>query len=480
MIVAERFTGAARGFLQRFRIARSAWLRVGLPCALLVALPFVFGLNGHEHANWLQFLGRFHPVLLHLPIGLIVLVPVLEITGARRPALREAADFVLRAALVLALPTLALGYMLAYGAGDTGTTVSRHMWGAIALCIGLMLCLLARVPWVAREQAFVYPALLTLTLLALVWTGHEGGSITHGSDYLTRYMPGPFRVFFRASSLAGVSSDSFYAQHIQPVFDAKCVACHGGGTEKAGLRLDSYSNLIRGGKDGAVIVADKPEASLLFARVSLPPGDPHFMPAEGRTPLTSEEISWIRGWIASGATSTATSVPGVGLVGGHTEGPAEPPPQPVGDYSQLMPEISQMQHGLGAKLVPVSSKPADGLILRTVDVAPSFGDAQLAEFQKFAPYIVEAELARTAITDASFDTLKTFTHLRALHLEGTSITGANLAKLSSLTQLTYLNLGGTKVSAQSVATLKNMPRLRHLYLFNTSAQPDETSARSTQ
>ena len=43
----------------------------------------------------------------------------------------------------------------------------------------------------------------------------------------------------------------------------------------------------------------------------------------------------------------------------------------------------------------------------------------LAQFQKFAPYIVEAELGRTAVTDASFDTLKQFTHLRALHLEET-------------------------------------------------------------
>ena len=56
--------------------------------------------------------------------------------------------------------------------------------------------------------------------------------------------------------------------------------------------------------------------------------------------------------------------------------------------------------------MPVSSKPSDGLILFTVDAAGSFGDAQLAQFQKFAPYIVEAELGRTAVTNASFDTLK--------------------------------------------------------------------------
>ena len=474
MIVAERVTGAARGFLQQLRIARSAWLQVAGASVLLIALPFVFRLDGRAHQDWLQFLGRFHPALLHLPIGLIVLVPVLEIAGARRPALREAANFVLRGAVALALPTFALGYMLAYSAGDTGTIVLRHMWGAIVLCIGLVLCMLVRPAWAARRQAHVYPVLLAATLLTLVWTGHEGGSITHGSDYLTRYMPARLRALFPSTSLSGVNSDSFYAQHIHPVFEAKCVACHGEGTEKAGLRLDSHSNVMRGGKGGAVIVPGKPEASMLLARVTLSPGDPHFMPAEGRTPLTSDEVSLIRSWIKAGATSTASSIPGVKVANDRVE----PPPQPVGDYSKLMPEIVRMQHSLGAKLVPMSANPSDGLILRTVDVAPSFGDAQIAEFQKFGPYIVEAELARTAITDASFDTLKTFSHLRALHLEGTSITGANLATLTLLTQLTYLNLSGTKVTAQAIAPLRKMPRLRHLYVFNTPAGSDETTARS--
>ena len=479
MIVAERVTGAARNFLQRSRIPPSTWIGFLLTGILLLAVPFVFRLDGQAHADWIQFVGRFHPALLHLPIGFIVLIPVLEIAGARRAVLREAAGFVLQGAFVLALPTLVLGYLLAYGAGDTGTIVSRHMWGAIALCLCLMLCMMARPAWATHEQAFVYPVLLGATLLILLWTGHEGGSITHGSDYLTRYMPGPLGALFRPGGDSGAAPDSFYAQNIHPVFEAKCVACHGSGTQKASLRLDSYSSVMRGGKDGTVVVAGKPEASMLLARVTLSPGDPHFMPAEGRTPLTSDEVSMIRSWIKAGATSTATSVPGVRLAGEHANVATEPPPQPVGDYSQLMPEIVRMQNGLGAKLVPVSANPSDGLILRTVDVAPSFGDAQLAQLQKFAPYIVEAELARTAVTDASFDTLRTFTRLRALHLEGTSITGANLAKLSSLTQLTYLNLSGTKVTAQSIAPLRNMPHLRHLYLFNTPARSDETTARDT-
>lgn len=478
MIAAERVTGAARNLMQRTRISSAAALRVAGASVVLIGLPLVFHLDGRAHATWLRFLGHFHPALLHIPIGLIVLLPILELAGAQRPALREAAAFVLPLAVAFALFTLALGFMLAYGSGDTGSTLLRHMWGAIVLCIALMACSLVRPAWAAGTQPRIYPSLLVVTLLALLWTGHHGGAITYGNDYLTHYMPaGLQRIFSSGPTDIGADPASFYAQRIHPVLEAKCVTCHGSSTEKGGLRLDSYPNLMHGGKDGAVIIAGKPEASLLLTRVTLPTNDRHFMPAEWRTPLTSDEIKMVRAWITAGASSTALSIPGFSAT--TTAQASEPPLQPVGDYSALMPEIQRMQHSQGAKLVPVSAKPSDGLVLRTVDTASSFNDAQLAQFQKFAPYIVEAELSRTAVTDASFDTLRTFTNLRALHLDGTTITGSGLAKLGALKQLTYLNLSDTRVTAQAAAALKSMPQLRHVYLFNTPAQPDETAAKST-
>jgi hypothetical protein len=160
------------------------------------------------------------------------------------------------------------------------------------------------------------------------------------------------------------------------------------------------------------------------------------------------------------------------VVAGFSAAPASDavPLQPVGDYSALAGEINQMRQSQGAKLLAVSSKASDGLILSTFDVAAGFGDSQLLQFQKFEPYIVEADLARTGITDASLETLSHFTHLRSLHLEGTSISGNSLAKLKELSQLTYLNLSETKVTRAAIAPLQSMPNLRHLYLFGTPAQ----------
>jgi hypothetical protein len=245
---------------------------------------------------------------------------------------------------------------------------------------------------------------------------------------------------------------------------------------ESGLRLDSYEMLMKGGKDGPIIVPRRAENSLLIQRVTLPANNQHFMPAEGRPPLKPDQIASIRAWIDQGASPDANTIAGVST-------PAdvkEPPIQPVGDYSKFMEEIRQMENSQGAKLLPISSKPSDGLILNTVDVATSFGDAQLAHFEKFAPYVVEADLARTAVTDASFEMLGRFTHLRALHLEGTAVTGNGLAHLAALPQLTYLNLSETKVTAANLSSIRSMPNLRHIYLFNSPAQSAAPAADTAQ
>ena len=450
--------------LPKDRATRRAWLGAFLLILVLVLLPWLIRLDGKPHGDFEQFLGRFHPLVVHLPIGFLVLVPVLEIAARFKPGLREAAGFVLGLAFASCLVALGLGFLLAYGGGSAEPGVTQHMWSGIALTIFALLCVLARPLWFGGEAQYVYPALLSGCMLVLIWAAHEGGSLTHGSNYLTQYMPAGLK---RILPGGAPTSGSFYIQHIHPILDANCVTCHGAGQVKGGLRLDSYDALMRGGADGAVIVAGKPESSLLIQRVTYAPDHKGFMPAEGRPPLRAEEIAWIKAWIQQGASQTAATLSGISF----REEQEEPPPQPVGDYTALLPEIQQMDLAQGAKLKPVSRKPEDGLVLYTVDVAPQFGDVQLAQLLKFAPYIVEADLGRTTVTNASFDTLARFTHLRALHLEGTGITGDGISKLAPLTQLTYLNLSGTMVSPAAAAQLRSFRNLRHIYLYNTPAQP---------
>ena len=99
----------SRASRRAHRVGSVAWL-LSTVCSCL--LPWLVRLDGNPHADWQQFLGRFHPLAVHLPIGLLVLVPLLEIAGASRPALREAAGFVLALAFAGCLLALTLGFLL--------------------------------------------------------------------------------------------------------------------------------------------------------------------------------------------------------------------------------------------------------------------------------------------------------------------------------------------------------------------------------
>ena len=287
-----------------------------LAMATLVLLPFLWKLDGQSHADWQQLIGRFHPLAVHLPIGMLLLVPLLEIRGFSHPALREAAGFILGLTVLATIGTVALGYLLAFGSGTTGATLTYHMWGGISLAIGVLVCFLIRPRWIAGEFPLGYPIALACVLLLLLWTCHQGGSLTHGENYLTEWLPAEFK------RLTGITNepekeqlvaDSFYALQIRPILDANCYACHSRTKVKGGLRLDSYARLMRGGRSGAVIVPGRPDQSSLFKRITLPPDDKKFMPSEGKPPLKPEQITWIKAWIAAGASDAATTVAGVTL-----------------------------------------------------------------------------------------------------------------------------------------------------------------------
>ena len=88
------------------------------------------------------------------------------------------------------------------------------------------------------------------------------------------------------------SSDVSFKDEVQPIFAARCVACHGGTN---GLYLDTYENVMKGSMNGAVVIPGAVYNSRLAYYVYS-----GYMPFRN-TPLTSTEIETILDWIALGA-----------------------------------------------------------------------------------------------------------------------------------------------------------------------------------
>ncbi|MCU1320846.1 MAG: hypothetical protein JWM43_495 [Acidobacteriaceae bacterium] len=446
---------------------RSKWMLVCVSAFLLLALLWAFAPDGQAHASWQQFLGRFHPLAVHLPIGLLLLVPVLEIGGRFRPSLREAAGFVLVCAAVCSIGAVVLGMLLAHGGGFAKEAVRGHMWAGLILTIAVITCTFLRSSWITGRSSFLYPVVLLAVLALTAWTGHQGGALTYGKTYLTEFAPAFIKQLEPHKTYPPVDPVSVYVTRIQPILDSNCITCHSGAKVKGGLQLDTYAHLMDGGSSGEVIAASHPEKSLLFTRITLPAEHPKFMPSEGKPPLTAKDIAWIRAWVQQGASPSSTTLVGMELKPAHID---DPIPQ-VGDYSGLTSQIEQIESSLGIKLDRVSAKPADGLVLRTIGVSQKFDDADLAKLEPLAPYIVDAELGHTKVTDNSFATLAKMPHLRAIHLEETSIDGRNIKQLTGLAELRYLNLSSTRVTKQALSDIAPLKTLQHIYSYNTPAAP---------
>lgn len=106
-----------------------------------------------------------------------------------------------------------------------------------------------------------------------------------------------------------------FASDIQPIFQTSCIRCHGADRAKADLRLDTLAAVLKGGKDGAVVIpGDSAKSPLVIAvaRVdrdsAMPPirmhhaGGPQMSSGMPQAqPLTAEQVGLIRAWIDQGA-----------------------------------------------------------------------------------------------------------------------------------------------------------------------------------
>ncbi|HEY2329256.1 MAG TPA: c-type cytochrome domain-containing protein [Verrucomicrobiae bacterium] len=259
------------------------------------------------------FIGRLHVLLVHLPIGMLAALAALEV-AARVPRFKNAnasAGFILALAAPLAVVTVVCGWLLSLGGGYEENLLAWHKWLGTGTAAG---CLVAAILFY-RRKFNAYRASLFVTVALLMAAGHLGGSLTHGSDYLARYAPWPLKKLLGATgqekkqpaiSVKNPQQLPVFAGVIAPVFQNKCVNCHGAVKSKGGLRLDSFAAVMKGSKDGLVLKPGGAAQSPLVQRVLLPADNDDHMPPSGKPPLTADEIALLKWWIDAGAVESKT------------------------------------------------------------------------------------------------------------------------------------------------------------------------------
>lgn len=260
---------------------------------------------------WSNFLGPFHVVMLHLPIGFFVLAVVLEIWATRKPAdsARQAVSIALGFSVAVSWVVALLGYLRAsQGEYDAGVVY----WHTV---LGLAFALLNTVTWLLYRQWYPsaqgirlrksYRSLLALSAVCLVAAAHGGGTLTHGSKFLTEGAPPALNQFLgnlEPSTKPADGGDQVFSSQIEPILTRKCYPCHGEEKQKGKLRLDQRAYALKGGSSGepAVVPGDPLKSRMIVVSV-LPPDHDEVMPPEGKEPLTADETMALIRWIQSGA-----------------------------------------------------------------------------------------------------------------------------------------------------------------------------------
>ena len=420
------------------------------------------------------FFGRLHPLLVHLPIGFILLALLFDLKWFKEKGTRfNFLKIIWFLAFISSFFSALMGWLLAQNGYYIDADLTPHQY------TGILLVFFSCLGWVLRIKQISMPSFFIrinnlIVLFLLILVGHLGGSLTHGSDYLTKHAPDftTSKQEYKNKLFEEYTLDSIvvFKDFVQPLLNEKCVACHNKNISRGGLNLSTIESIKKGGRSGAAFVSKNPSKSLIFKRISFSQDNEKFMPPTG-IPFSYHEIQLVQWWIQEGANYTDS----------------------LNEFS-ITPEIQTLllkQYGLDTREKPWVEKvkldplPPSAVIalekanfsLRTLSQNNPLLDLRyqgeklsqqaLKLMETYAPYITWLNLSNCKITNSDLKTIAKLENLTRLNLQQNSIRTNDLAPLNTLSHLEILNLHSTLVNQDVFEILKSIPSLKKVFLWNT-------------
>ena len=269
------------------------------------------------------------------------------------------------------------------------------------------------------------------------------------------------------SSVSFAATAPTYAKDVQPILVDRCVSCHGPEKQKGDLRLDSVEAILKGGKNGPVLVAGNPGKSTIYSLTVLPKGDDDIMPAKG-DPLTQKQLDTIRDWITDGA-----KFEGIVNKGPEVAAPTGPVHLGPSHIDELASKLNKPDATVvkaladqGAIIVPFSDKKT-ALDVDLSHLTRPFDDSHAQLLERIAPNIFWLDLHGLAVNDSTISVVGKCKNLLRLHIDKTKVSSTGLAALKDSKSLTYLNLVGTEVDDAGLVHLMKLTKLESLYVMNS-------------
>lgn len=423
--------------------------------------------------------GRFHPVLVHLPIGFLILGSILVFYAKKEnkeflPAIRISFFW----GTVAALFSVISGIILYLREGYSFDTVSKHLILGVLTALfsfGFYLYLKDKVKFIDSKVKGMSVGLMILLML----TGHFGGELTHGSDYFTEVLPEKFQEFLGISNTSEVAlirldeehwgEAIFYQDVIRPILFQNCNSCHNEKNRKGELVLSSPEWIAKGGKNGLVLDQKELINSTLLARMLLPLDDKEHMPPKDKRQPSKQEVALIQKWIASGASfEVSLAKAGVEEEMINMYFPEERDFfYPETELKQLAEDALLGFRGSGLLIEPISQE--SPLLKISAINLPQNQKLNLKDFQAIASHIAHLDISGTDLDDAVWNDLMVFENLTILKINRVDIEGQGIDALDQLKNLKRLYLNDSDLQLSNLLTLADHPSLEGIFFYATPA-----------
>ena len=430
----------------------------------------------------LEFIGKFHPVIVHLPIGIFVLTILFEFAALtkRFKKLESNIPFMLTIGIGFSILSLVTGLLLSQDGSNKKTDVDLHKWIAIATTF---LCIFYQV-WRNQLAKYKYAQVLGLIVLStsIVLTGHFGGTLTHGKDFISFSNKYKEETLVKALVIPDINQAVLYKDIVQHTLTMKCVQCHGEERQKGKLRLDDKNGILAGGKNGNVINLNQPEQSELLKRLLLEDNDEYHMPPKNKKQLTGFEKTILQWWISSGA-SFDTNIASMQ--------PDEKTKLALAEFKKTYAsdEIEKVKKRKEVNEIPASLKQdleKDGWVISAISKDDNHiravgynletpSDLALNKLLPIKEQLVELKLSSSGVTDKDLSIVKQLSNIEKLWLDENEITDQGIKHLIDLNNLFYINLTFTSVSKIGIEQLMNNKSLESVYVYQTGMNQSDIS-----
>ena len=428
------------------------------------------------------FLGRFHPLLVHLPIGFLILAILIEIYCSifKIRINQSIINFTWFVAFFSSVLTTILGLLIA----ETGHYIDENLF--MHKIFGLSLTGITFISWFLRLSIFsnlFSSSLKTLSnvivVVLLTLTGHYGGNLTHGETYLVDYAPEQIKelvVNKNKNIELEIDSVKIYNDLIQPIFNQKCVSCHNKEISRGNLNMDSYSNLLKGGSSGNPINKSDPRKSLLIKRITMPTSELKYMPPDGE-PVSFDEIKTLIWWINNFDKSNQN------LASLKVEDDIKESLEML--YSLNFKEKQWFEKIVVEKLdesliqnidnttfqIKYISDDKKFLSVKYLKKNASINDIE--KLQKISNNITYLTAKSSNLSNDIIKSISNFKNIVKLEIQDNNIDDESIEILQSLNNLEILNIHNTKITNRAIESLKNFKNLKRAYVWGTSISKNE-------